>query len=233
MNLFTWSFLLSKDGFWEDITALGVIKLVFWQRWMLLLIGLFIGWWRGGITSTFIAWLGSWLRDRERSVEVIFDAYSFFVRHRYLRFENLNLSYTSKTLESLRKLKKKKCVIQKDIENPHNLGIKMFNEAMKVMNKKLTKLNYPVYIFSLLTRISPQLYLLSSSRLFLSVKRGFKFICNGWSQFSKHTWTFLIFKKRNFGILIATEWICVLNKLSFGAAAYRKKAPPAKVLPAP
>ena len=61
---------------------------------------------RRGITSTFIAWLGSWLRDRGRSVKVLFDAYSFFVRHRYLRFENLNLSCTSKTLESLRKLKK-------------------------------------------------------------------------------------------------------------------------------
>ena len=88
---------------------------------MLLVIGLFIGLWRGGITSTFIAWLGSWLRDRRSSVELFFDAYSFFVRHCYLRFENLNLSYTSKTLESLRKLKKKKHVIQKDIENPHNL----------------------------------------------------------------------------------------------------------------
>ena len=72
---------------------------------MLLVIDLFIGWRRGGVTSTLIAWLGSWLRDRRRSVEVIFDAYSFFVRHRYLRFENLNLSYTSKTLE----LKKKTC----------------------------------------------------------------------------------------------------------------------------
>ena len=40
---------------------------------------------------------------RGRSVEVIFDAHSFFVRHRYLRLENLNLSYTSKTLESLSK----------------------------------------------------------------------------------------------------------------------------------
>ena len=30
---------------------------------------------------------------------VFFNAYSFFVRHRYLRFENLNLSYISKTLE--------------------------------------------------------------------------------------------------------------------------------------
>ena len=46
---------------------------------------------------------------QKRSVEVIFDAYSFFVRYCYLRFENLNLSYTSKTLESLRKSFKQTC----------------------------------------------------------------------------------------------------------------------------
>ena len=87
---------------------------------MLLVIGLFIGWRRGGITSTFIAWLGSWLRDR--SIEVIFDAYSFFVRHRYLRFENLNLITTLKLWNHLENLKK--YVIQKDIENPDNLRSK-------------------------------------------------------------------------------------------------------------
>ena len=114
--------MLSKESFSEDITAIGVIRLVFWQRLLLLVIGLFIGWRRGGITSTFIALLSSWLRDRRRSVELIFDAYSFFVRHGYLGFESLNLSYTAKTLESLRKLKKKH-VIQKDIENPRSKNI--------------------------------------------------------------------------------------------------------------
>ena len=115
---------------------------------MLLVIGFFTGWRRGGIISTFIAWLGSWLRDRGRSVEVIFDAYSFFVRHRYLRFENLNLSYTSKTLESLRKFKKN--MKSKKISKTHTiLEGKMFDEAFLV-----------------------------------------------------------------------TEWTCVLNKLSFGPAAY-------------
>ena len=104
------------------MTAIGLIRLVFWQRLLLLVIGLFIGWRRGGITSTFIALLSSWLRDRRRSVELIFDAYSFFVRHGYLGFESLNLSYTAKTLESLRKLKKKH-VIQKDIENPRSKNI--------------------------------------------------------------------------------------------------------------
>ena len=59
------------------------------------------------------------------------------------------------------------------------LEAKMFDEAMKVMNKKLTESNYLVNIFLLLTHISLQLFLLSSSLLFLSVKRGFKFICNG------------------------------------------------------
>ena len=54
----------------------------------------------------------------------------------------------------------------------------MFDEAMKVMNKKLTKSNYPVNIFLLLIHNSLQRFLLSSSLLFLSVKRGFKFICN-------------------------------------------------------
>ena len=58
------------------------------------------------------------------------------------------------------------------------LEAKMFDEAMKVMNKKLTKSNYPVNIFLLLTHISLQFFLLSFSLLFLSVKRGFKFICN-------------------------------------------------------
>ena len=71
------------------------------------------GWWRRGITSTFIAWFGSWLRDRRRNVEVIFHAYFFFVWHRYLRFENLILSYTSKTLESLRKFKNETTCIPK------------------------------------------------------------------------------------------------------------------------
>ena len=55
----------------------------------------------------------------------------------------------------------------------------MFDEAMKVMNKKPTKSNYPVNIFLLLAHISLQFFLLSSSLLVLSVKRGFKFICNG------------------------------------------------------
>ena len=49
----------------------------------------------------------------------------------------------------------------------------MFDEAIKVMNKKLTKSNYPLDIFLLLTHISLQLFLLlTSSLLFLSVKRG-------------------------------------------------------------
>ena len=59
------------------------------------------------------------------------------------------------------------------------LEAKMFDEAMKVMNKKLTKSNYPVNIFLLLTHTSLQLFLLLSSLLFLSVKRDFKFIRNG------------------------------------------------------
>ena len=90
---------------------------------------------------------------------------------------------------------------------------------MKVMNKKLTKSNYPVNIFLLLTHISLQLFLFSSSLLFLSVKRGFKFVCNGWFQFSKHTSTFLIFKTRNFGIL--SDWMNLyFESNSFGSAAY-------------
>ena len=68
----------------------------------------------------------------------------------------------------------------KKISKTHTiLETKMFDEAMKVLNKKLTESNYPVNIFLLLTHISLQLFLLSSSLLFLSVKRGFKFICNG------------------------------------------------------
>ena len=47
----------------------------------------------------------------------------------------------------------------------------MFDEAMKVMNEKLTESNYPVNIFLLLTRTNLQLFLLSSALLFLSVKR--------------------------------------------------------------
>ena len=152
---------------------------------MLLVIVLFTGWRCGGITRTFIAWLGSWLRDRRKSVEVISDAYSFSVRHRYLRFENLNLFYTSKTWESLRKLKKKTCN-PKDIENPHNLRSKNVWWAMKVTNKKLTKLNYPANIFLLLTHIILQLFYV-------------------WFQFSKHTSAFLIFKTRNFDIL--SDWM--------------------------
>ena len=50
----------------------------------------------------------------------------------------------------------------------------MFGEAMKVMKK-----NLPSKYFLLLTHISLQLFLLCSSLLFLSVKRGFMFICNG------------------------------------------------------
>ena len=202
--MFTWSFFLSKDGFWEDRTAIGVIGLVFWQRWMLLVIDLFSGWQRGGVTSTLIAWLGSWLRDRRRSVEVIFDAISFFIWHRYLRFENLNLSYISKTLKSLRKLKKKH-VIQKDIEKPHNLKSKNVWWSNESDEQKPYQANYPVKIFLLLTHISLQLFLLSSSLLFISVKRGFKFICNGWFQFSKHISAFLILKTQNFGIL--SDWM--------------------------
>ena len=179
-----------------------MIRLVFWQQWMLLVIGLFIGWQRGGITSTFIAWLGSWLRDRRSSVELFFDAYSFFVRHCYLRFENLNLSYTSKTLESLRKLKKKTCNPKRYRKPTQSAWCKNVDQAMKVMNKKLTKSKYPVNIFLLLTHISVQLLLLSSSLL---TKHGFKFICNEWFQFSKHTSAFLIFKTRNFGIL--SDWM--------------------------
>ena len=38
------------------------------------------------------------------------------------------------------------------------LEAKISDEAMKVMNKKLTKSNYPVNIFLLLTHISLQLF---------------------------------------------------------------------------
>ena len=48
----------------------------------------------------------------------------------------------------------------------------MFDEAMKVMNKKLTKSNYSVNIFLRLKHIILQLFLPSSSLLFLSVERG-------------------------------------------------------------
>ena len=87
------------------------------------------------------------------------------------------------------------------------------------MNKKITKSNYPLTVFLLLTHVSLKLFLLSSSLLFLSVKGGFKFICNGWFQFSKHTSALLIFKTRSFSIL-SDEQICVSNKLSFSSAAY-------------
>ena len=39
--------------FLQDITAIGVIRLVFWQRWMLLVIGFFIWWQRWGIYLHF------------------------------------------------------------------------------------------------------------------------------------------------------------------------------------
>ena len=107
----------------------------------------------------------------------------------------------------------------KKISKTHTiLEAKMFDEAMKVMNKKLTKSNYPVNIFLLLTYISLQLFLLSSSLLFLSVTRGFSlFVMDGFNF------------QKNFGILnfqneisvfLVTEWIFVLNKLSFGSAVY-------------
>ena len=123
---------------------------------------------------------------------------SFLFCIRYLRNENLNLFYTSKTLEL-----KKKHVIQKDIENPHNLRGK--NVWRSDENDEQKTYHYPVNIFLLLTHISLQLFLLSSSLLFLSVKRGFKFICNGWFQFSKYTSAFLIFKTPNVGNL--SDWM--------------------------